>query len=132
MAGASKLPCKAMQRDRVKALLQQVRWHYIAFKHCALSLLCDWLYQHQSCQCIRTCCGRAEPCKMRLATGQVLLPEPPALLQFPALECGTTWLLSAATAMLVATAPATVPLLCWNLVASCIDVFGAPPFLCMI
>lgn len=64
---------------------------------------------------------------MRLGNGQVLLPEPPALLQFPALQRSTTWLLSAATAVLVATTPATVPLLCWNLVASCIDVIGAPP-----
>ncbi len=69
--------------------------------------------------------------KLRLANGQVLLPEPPALLQSPALKRSTTWLLSAATAMLVATAPATVPLLCWNLVASCIEVIGAPPFFCV-
>ncbi len=78
-------------------------------------------------QCTRTCGGGAERFRVRLASGQVLLPEPPALLQFPALERSAAWLLSAAAAMLVATTPATVPLLGWNLVASCIDALGAPP-----
>ena len=50
---------------------------------------------------------------------QVFLPEPPACLQLPALARGAAWLLPAAAALLVHTAPATVPLLGWNLVAAC-------------
>jgi len=49
---------------------------------------------------------------------QVLLPEPPAWLQEPALERGAGWALRAAALLAVQTAAATVPLLVWNLVAA--------------
>lgn len=58
-------------------------------------------------------------CIQQMNACQVFLPEPPACLQLPALARGAAWLLSAAAALLVHTAPATVPLLGWNLVAAC-------------
>ncbi|KAK9821717.1 hypothetical protein WJX81_002668 [Elliptochloris bilobata] len=64
-------------------------------------------------------CKATQRDRLKLVMQQVFLAEPPACMQLPALGHSAAWLLAAVSALLVHTAPVTVPLLSWNLAAAC-------------